>query len=77
MNDGHAAAHAVHPASLVLVDQSGAKWEIAQPSAAEGMMEAEQALRRPGVHLRAVKVISRNRALARWKADELRWRRVA
>jgi hypothetical protein len=77
MNDRHAAGQAAHPASLVLVDQSGAKREIAQPSAAEGMIEAEQVLRRPGLHLRVVKVISRNRALARWKADELRWRRVA
>ncbi len=77
MNDPDAAGRAARPACLVLVDQSGAKREIPQPSAVEGMLEAEQALRRPGVHLREVKVISQNKALARWKADGLHWRRVA
>jgi hypothetical protein len=66
-----------YPAYLVLVAQSGAKRQIPQPSAATGIAEAEQVMRRCGGRLRAVKVVSRNRAIARWKADELRWRRVA
>jgi hypothetical protein len=65
------------PAYLVLIEQSGAKRQIPQPSAGTGMAEAEQVMRRSGGHLRAVKVVSRNRAIARWKRDELRWRRVA
>ncbi len=65
------------PANLVLVEQSGAKHEIPQPSAVEGVAEAEQAIDRHGRHLREVKVVSRNKAVARWKADELGWRRVA
>jgi hypothetical protein len=41
------------------------------------MLEAEQAIHRDGYHLRAVKVVSQHRAIARWKADEQGWRRVA
>jgi hypothetical protein len=77
MNDRHASDRCPPSASLVLVDQSGAKREIPQPSTGKGLLEAEQALRRPGIHLREVKVISQNKAVARWKADELHWRRVA
>jgi hypothetical protein len=64
-------------AHLVLVDQSGAKQSIPQPSTARAMLEAERAIRRIGRHLREVKVISRNHAVARWKADELHWQRMA
>ena len=65
-----------HSAHIVLVDQSGAKREIAQPSAVMGMIEAELVLRQKGIHLREVKVISRNKAVARWKSGVLGWRRV-
>jgi hypothetical protein len=63
-------------AHLVLVDQSGAKQSIPQPSTARAMLEAERAIRRLGRRLREVKVISRNTAVARWKADELHWQRM-
>jgi diadenosine tetraphosphate (Ap4A) HIT family hydrolase len=63
-------------AHLVLVDQSGAKQSIPQPSTARAMLEAERAIRRLGRRLREVKVISRNHAVARWKADELHWHRM-
>jgi hypothetical protein len=63
-------------AHLVLVDQSGAKHLIPQPSTARAMLEAERAIRRIGRRLREVKVISRNHAVARWKADELHWQRM-
>ena len=65
------------PAALILVEQSGVKWEIPQPSAATGIMEAEQAMHRHGSRLREVKVVSRHRAIARWKPGELGWQRVA
>jgi hypothetical protein len=65
------------PANLILIEQSGAKHEIPQPSFVSGVIEAERAMHRHGRHLREVKVISRHTALARWKADELGWRRVA
>ena len=64
-------------ARLVLIEQSGAKREIPQPSPAGGMAAAQRAMHRQGRHLREVKVVSHNRAVARWKADELRWRRVS
>jgi hypothetical protein len=67
---------AARPASLILVEQSGAKHEIPQPSCVTGMAGAEQAMRRPGLCLREVKVVSQHRAIARWKADERGWRRV-
>ena len=66
-----------HPANLILVEQSGTKREIPQPSAIEGMLEAEQAMQNHGSRLREVKVVSRHQAIARWKASELGWRRVA
>jgi len=66
-----------HPANLILIEQSGAKREIPQPSAVSGMIEAEQAMKSHGNHLREVKVVSRHQAIARWKASELGWRRVA
>lgn len=71
------AAGDVRPAHLVLVEQSGAKREIPQPSSGDGMIEAEQAMHDPGLRLREVKVVSEHRAIARWKASEFGWRRVA
>jgi hypothetical protein len=65
------------PANLILIEQSGAKREIPQPSAIDGILEAEQAMQSHGRHLREVKVVSRHQAIARWKASELGWRRVA
>jgi hypothetical protein len=65
------------PANLILIEQSGVKREIPQPSAATGIIEAEQAMHRHGDRLREVKVVSRHRAIARWKAGELGWQRVA
>jgi len=65
------------PANLILIEQSGTKREIPQPSAIEGMIEAEQAMQNHGSRLREVKVVSRHQAIARWKASELGWRRVA
>jgi hypothetical protein len=65
------------PANLVLVEQSGAKHEIPQLSPGDGMAEAEQVMHDPGLHLREVKVVSEHKAIARWKASELGWRRVA
>jgi hypothetical protein len=64
-------------AHLVLIEQSGTKQQIPQPSTVDAMIEAEQAMHRPGRHLREVKVVSRHKAVARWKADELGWHRVA
>ena len=64
-------------AHLVLVEQSGAKHEIPQSSPGDGMAGAEQAMHDPGLHLREVKVISEHKAIARWKASQLGWRRVA
>jgi len=65
------------PAHLVLVEQSGAKQEIPQPSTVQAMIEAQQAIHRLGHQLRQVKVISQHTAVARWKAGEPSWRRVA
>jgi hypothetical protein len=67
----------VPQAQLILVEQSGAKHEIPQPSPVSGMIEAERAMRRHGSRLRQVKLVSQHRAIARWKAEELGWRRVA
>jgi len=41
------------------------------------MIEAERAMHRHGLHLREIKVVSRHRAIARWKAGQLGWPRVA
>jgi hypothetical protein len=71
------AVHGGPPAHLVLVEQSGAKQEIPQPSTVEAMIEAEHVIHRLGHHLREVKVINRHTAVARWRAGELSWRRVA
>ena len=71
------AAGTARPASLILIEQSGVKHEIPQPSCVAGMAGAEQAMRRHGLHLREVKVVSEHRAIARWKAAGLGWRRVA
>ncbi len=77
MNDRRGARRDAHPAWVVLIEQSGAKREVPHASAATGMIEAEQAMRRPGWHLREVKVVSPNKAIARWKAGERRWWRAA
>jgi hypothetical protein len=65
------------PAKLILIEQSGLKREIPQSSAASGIIEAEQAMYRHGNRLREVKLVSRHRAIARWKIGELGWQRVA
>lgn len=65
------------PANLILIEQSGLKREIPQPSAASGIIEAEQAMYRHGNRLREVKLVSRHRAIARWKIGEEGWQRVA
>ena len=66
-----------HRANLILIEQSGAKHEIPQASTSSGMIEAQQAMRNYARHLREVKVVSQHKAIARWKANELGWRRVA
>lgn len=65
------------PVSLILVEQSGAKHEIPQVSPVAGIIEAEHAMHGHHLPLREVKVVSRHHAVARWKAGELGWRRVA
>ena len=77
VSDREDAAGTARPASLILIEQSGVKHEIPQPSCGAGMAVAEQAMRRHGLHLREVKVVSEHRAIARWKAAGLGWRRVA
>jgi hypothetical protein len=67
----------VGPAHLVLVEQSGAKHDIPQPSTLEAMIEAEHAMDHANCPLRQVKVVLMHTAVARWKAGELGWRRVA
>ena len=42
-----------------------------------GMIAAERAMRGHSLCLRKVKLVSQRRAIARWKAAELGWRRVA
>jgi len=77
VKDRSVGVRGARPANLVLIEQSGAKREIPLPSAIDGMVEAEQAMHRHGLRLREVKVVSRHRAIDRWKAGELGWRRVA
>jgi hypothetical protein len=82
MNDGNrnernGRARQASPAKLVIVEQSGAKKEIPQPSAVKGMIEAANAMHSHDCPLREVKVVIKNRAVARWKAGEVAWRRVA
>jgi hypothetical protein len=64
-------------AHLMLTEQSGAKRKVPQPSIGAAMIEAEQAMRRPGCRLRAIKVVRRHTAVARWKAGKQGWHRVA
>lgn len=70
-------AGGTRPANLILIEQSGAKREIPQPSPLDGMAGAEQAMHEHGHQLREVKLVSEKKAIARWKAGELGWRRVA
>ena len=77
MNAHSDTAGGTRPAHLVLVEQSGAKHEILQPSSDDGMTEAEQAMHDPGLHLREIKLVSEHKAIARWRGSELGWRRVA
>ena len=77
MSARNEAAGKPRPANLILIDQSGAKRQIPQESPDSGMIEAEEAMHRPGLRLREVKVVSQHTAIARWKAGELGWRRVA
>jgi hypothetical protein len=77
VSDRSDAAPDARPAQLILVEQSGAKRQIPQPSAVSGMIEAEQAMHRPGLRLREIKVVSQHQAIARWKPGELGWHRVA
>ena len=39
------------PANLILIEQSGAKREIPQDSPDRGMLEAQEAMQRPGLRL--------------------------
>ena len=77
MNDREHLDPDTRPANLILVEQSGAKHEISEPSAGDGILEAEQAMRDCGKPLREIKLVSRHTALARWKAGDQGWRRVA
>jgi len=77
MSDSSEKVLDTRPAQLILVEQSGAKCEIPQPSAVSGMIEAEQAMHRDGLQLREIKVVSQHKAIARWKVGELGWQRVA
>jgi hypothetical protein len=56
---------------LVLVAVSGAKTERDQPSATIAIVRAEEAIQRLGRQLREVKVVSRNKVIARWKLGRL------
>jgi hypothetical protein len=64
-------------AHLVLVEQSGAKHDIPQLSTFQAMVQAQKAMHRRGGHLREVKVVRQNMAIARWRAKDLNWHRVA
>jgi hypothetical protein len=77
VSDRSFAERDTRPASLVLIEQSGAKSEIPQASTVTGMIQAEQVMHRGDLHLRELKLVSKNKAIARWKAGELGWRRVA
>ena len=77
MNVPSDVAEDVPRASLILVEQSGAKREIPQPSPVIGMIAAERAMRGHGLRLREIKLVSQRRAIARWKVADLGWRRVA
>ncbi len=77
MTESSNAAREGRTANLILVEQSGAKREIPQPSTRDGMIKAKQAMCHPGLHLREIKVVQEHTAVARWRADEQGWRRVA
>ncbi|HTT53417.1 MAG TPA: hypothetical protein VMH35_18650 [Streptosporangiaceae bacterium] len=77
MSEHHAAIRGARPANLILIEQSGVKRQIPQPSPLDGMARAEQAMHEHGHQLREVKVVSEHKAIARWKAGELGWHRVA
>ncbi len=77
VSDRSETARADRPVTLILVEQSGAKRVVPQASEDSGILEAEQAMHRDGLRLRQVKMIRRHTALARWKAGEEGWQRVA
>jgi hypothetical protein len=77
VSDHAGTAKPAFPADLILVEQSGEKREVRQHSTVEGIRHARDAIRDHGRHLREVKVVRDQRAVARWKADGLSWRRVA
>jgi hypothetical protein len=77
VSDYNDAAAESRPANLILIEQSGAKRQIPQPSPLDGMVGAARAIHEHGHQLREVKVVSEHKAIARWKASELGWRRVA
>lgn len=77
MTASNETAREVRTAHLILVEQSGAKRQIPQPSTREAMIEAKQAMRHSGLHLREIKLVQEHTAVARWRPGELGWRRVA
>lgn len=77
MSDRNGTPGEGHPVTLILVEQSGAKRAVPHASEDSGMLEAEQAMNRADLQLREVKIVRRHTALARWKAGEDGWRRVA
>ena len=77
MSDRSDAVPDARPAQLILVEQSGARRPIPQPPAVSGMIEAGQAMHRPGLRLREIKVVSQHQAIARRKPGGLGWQRVA
>jgi len=76
-SDRHETSGDKIPADLILVEQSGAKHELPQPSVSKGIREAEKAVRRGGRRLRELKVVAGKQAVARWKSDGQEWQRVA
>ena len=72
----HDMGGAAGPASLILVEQSGAKHEIPQLSLRHRDGRGGAGHGCLGLCLREVKVVSQHRAIARWKAGERGWRRV-
>jgi len=76
MSGHNDARHGGRPVHLVLIEQSGLKHNIPQPSTLDAMIEAAEAMHYAS-GLRQVKVVSQHTAVARWKPGERGWRRVA